>query len=662
MIGMDKITEEISHFIGIFHTSIEQARLRESYEDFAFRSQRGDVPSDLLPDRSFEAPYELLGYDPLLNYRPVAPIFPPLPIWNVEPRPIAEGPDADTREVNVSDQDIAQRAPMARMGGTLDVPPIDPVGSVANYLQQNIILSDNDVFSVGGHELTVSGTVPSAEALLEAAEAVVSLSPLSEIEAPGSSAEMIALIKAVAEALDVAASGDAGLVAAQATTLNGAYVNGELVEEAPRLEDYYSFAEEDDDAAEEPEDTDGPRVVTDGELPEASVTITMGDNVLINDAVVKSLWAGAKVTAVVGDHIEVNAIIQINAVWDADDLGAELASWAGDDLNEMFNIASFERTDDGGTTGPQAASDQFPTFWSVTEITGDLIVTNWIEQYVFMSDQDVGIVSASGGEATIVGGGNTGINHVSLAEIGFGYDLIVIGGSVYDASIIEQINVLFDSDRIDGVGGFGTNGSGSASSSGNLLWNEATIYNMGGADRFADLPADYLDAALSMANGDADLSPTILNDPAFAGLVGLRVLYISGDLINLQYIRQANILGDDDQIALAMDRLLPNADANFTVQTGGNVLINNAAILDLDAFGQTYVGGEHYSQETLIQAGFVSSHPDLGGQDPAFLANEAVLFLDDSMLDGDSGPEPGVYVPADHGQGQDDGLQAILAH
>ena len=53
------------------------------------------------------------------------------------------------------------------------------------------------------------------------------------------------------------------------------------------------------------------------------------------------------------------------------------------------------------------------------------------------------------------------------------YDLIIVGGNIYDANIIHQLNVLVDNDMIGAVEGFETNGEGSLSSAGNLLWNQA---------------------------------------------------------------------------------------------------------------------------------------------------------------------------------------------
>jgi hypothetical protein len=224
------------------------------------------------------------------------------------------------------------------------------------------------------------------------------------------------------------------------------------------------------------------------------------------------------------------------------------------------------------------------------------------------------------------------------------------------------MNVLFDNDLVGAVSGFQTTGMGSVSSSGNLLWNQAHIYNIGGSDRFDSLPQDYLDAAHALAAGGKNIPGGVLSDHAFAGLEGLRVLYVSGDLINLQYIKQTNILGDSDQIALAMDAVSPHADAEWSISTGSNALLNNAAIVDLDSFGKTYVGGEQYSQETLYQAELISHQPDFGGANPDALVNEAILFLDDSMLAPSDATQTGANPSAEYDTHPDDGVNTMLGH
>src|SRR5690606_31201470 len=130
-----------------------------------------------------------------------------------------------------------------------------------------------------------------------------------------------------------------------------------------------------------------------------------------------------------------------------------------------------------------------------------------------------------------------------------------------DANLLSQMNVLLDNDLIGAVAGFQTNGEGSVSTGGNLLWNQASITTLGGADRFSKLPEAYRQAGENLKNGKHDMPDGLLEDAAFAGIGALRVLYVTGDYLNLNYIKQTNILGDSDQVAAAMGRLArPDAD------------------------------------------------------------------------------------------------------
>ena len=212
-------------------------------------------------------------------------------------------------------------------------------------------------------------------------------------------------------------------------------------------------------------------------------------------------------------------------------------------------------------------------------------MVNWLEQFIFKTDDDIGVLSSSGVTTSVISGGNLGINQTSILELGFAYDLIIVGGSVYDANLIQQISVLFDNDVVGALPGFQTTGTGMASTGGNLLWNDAYI-DIGGADRFEALSNKYLALANDLADGGNSLSKGVLADDAFTGLEGLRVLYINGDLLNLQYIKQTSILGDSDQIALAMDQLKPHLDADWSLSTGGNALINHAVILIWNSLGK----------------------------------------------------------------------------
>ena len=422
--------------------------------------------------------------------------------------------------------------------------------------------------------------------------------------------------------------------------IEGIYVNGQPAAEMPKLDDYRHTRN--DAQTNEPE----PVHYVPGQGPvdfEASVKVEAGGNWLTNIAMLKSHWLSGLVTAVLGDHVEVNAITQVNVWSDCDSIGSSLNGWTldADNVSQAFNIASFQRIDPTEDShGSANNSGIFPKGWAVTEIKGDMIFLNWVEQLNFMTDNDIHILSSTGVKTIVTTGENTEFNDMSFTELGFHFDLIIVGGSIYDGNIIQQTNILLDDDLIGAVSGFSTTGTATMSVGGNLLWNQAIIINVGGADRFESLPDSYIESAANFKNGKWQLSDDVLNDSSFAGLEGLRVLYVGGSILDLQYAKQTNILGDSDQVALAMDAVgSGHPEADWEIETGSNALVNVAVIVDVDSTGTTYVGGDHYSDEILIQAELVSPNDSLGGQNPDVLVNEAVAFLGDDLA-GPDGGEP----------------------
>src|SRR5690606_765270 len=92
-------------------------------------------------------------------------------------------------------------------------------------------------------------------------------------------------------------------------------------------------------------------------------------------------------------------------------------------------------------------------------------------------------------------------------------------------------------------------------------------------------------------------------DVDFAGLPGISVLIVTGNIFDLHYIRQFNVLGDADQVAIAEAAVAGNGTANWQITTGSNALVNIASIVDIDTMGtNAYVGGDLYSDAVLIQA------------------------------------------------------------
>lgn len=661
---MDRITEAIAHFIGLFATIVEEARQRESYDAFtAAPSDNPEAPDLPVLSPDFFTSYEFLGYDPALVYKAPLPdwvSFHPWTFAGFEPPRIPEG--ELSRIVNTGYlPEFAASGVSHRI-----LPEIETLGSVANYLHQGISLSDNDYFGVGGHGLFFAASPISDAQLIALAGLAGRLSPIGELEIAGTAQELATFVTTASQLLqdtpeappeEMAAGTE--LTVEKSTTLEGTFLDGAKVEEAPKLEDHFTLEEEEEEETQESLPTSTTLSESGADI-DVSVKVDTGGNTIVNNAVLQNLWTGSTVTAVMGQHIELNAAIQINAWSDNDQLSPALGGWWHDTApSQAFNIATFDRfdTSDGSQSGQPAGA--FPQHWVIKEVSGDLMIVNWLQQFTYMTDNDVGILSSSGVTTRVSSGDNFAFNEVSIYELGFAYDLIIVGGNVYDANIIHQLNVLIDDDLVGTVSGFDTTGQGSISTSGNLLWNEAYIYNVGGADRFDPLPSHYRETGEKLAGGDQELSDGVLSDPAFAGFGPLRVLHITGDLINVQYVKQTTMLGDSDQVALAMHATDPHPEADWSVSTGGNALLNNAAIMDLDSLGKTYVGEGHYSNEILIQANIISTDPEVGFQDPDALVSEAVVFLDDDLQDAEEA-DYGYAGNFDPDHGHADGLQTMI--
>lgn len=631
---LDRASEDIVHFIGLFTIPTEQSWQRLSYDKGDAMALAAAAPAELPQvNTPFAAEFELKDYDPGFDYRSVGK--------NDYEFPVQLQQVSASCHVSLTvhfDDGFVQASSLSFVSGkvVLDgdvmLPDIPVPGSIANYVHQWTQLSDDDYFGVGAHGLKFTpAAVGDADvlAVLGSAEDLAFKTPDT---VPGNVTELKSFVdQFVDEASAYAAEPTEGqsLFVARDSVIEGNYLDGEKVEELPLLDDHFSF---DQITAAGPSAIGPPEpnvtLTEDGWQIDVRVDLDTGSNVLINNAVVKNVWTAADATIVVGNHVEVNAIAQVNAWSDTDSVSSELSGWnRGVTDTQAVNAASFERLDLMEETEVPDTGAGFPDQWVVKEISGNVMVVNWQQQLAFMSDNDIGILSSSGVTTSVQSGANVAYNDISIYELGFAYDLIVVGGDCYDVNIIRQMNILCDNDTIGTLPGFEAKGEASFATSGNLLWNEAQITTIGGANRLETLPDDYRDAADALAAGNLEPNGNLLSNPVFAGLGALSALYITGDLINVQYLSMTNILGDSDQIALAMDAIGPHPEADWTITTGNNTLINYAAILDLDSFGTTYVGGDQYSNEILIQADIISTTPDAFLQDPDALASEAVAFL-----------------------------------
>ncbi|SEO15946.1 hypothetical protein SAMN05216227_105411 [Pseudorhodobacter antarcticus] len=676
---LDKVTEMVAHMIGIFHTTIEEERMRDSYQKIA--AQRKAEP-DTGPLRetspTMKSPFQLEDFNPGVQYADQA--TPAAPVW-YGPFLLGVpqlGPMNYWQPAELLPRDIENNFTFSMVQGR-PILTLDPPGSVVTITYQSAYLSDNDLL-----RLSDTGTVfvdPSVfEAQLQGYQAIAQVisAPLSMVLPPlGASVHD----HAVALHDQISTVTDPGFTGAVVTVLHGSEAsgvveNGVVVEKATTLDDvmpaYFKAqtekAEADaNDALDAlPEWAADPFQGLQGAVgentlfdPEPGHAVVAGANLMVNQTSITFAWLDAPVIVVMGDVISLNIITQVNMLVEQGEytgLGSALGS-------ATYNSAAITLQSSMPAVGEGASAAQgpdgplsFPMNWAVTRIDGDLLNVNYVQQYSFVTDHDRADIAFTSAETYIALGDNTVINITSLLEIGYGYDMIIIGGHMITINQINQLNVLIDSDHVTYGGALPT----TFSAGDNLLFNGASI-SVTGLDSYQAMQGNFATAAQDLAVGGR-IDERVTHDGVFEGIDILRVLYISGDATTINMVDQTNILGDSDQVHLALDNFQTGAGAEITVTTGSNAVINLASISQFGVDSTVSVGGAVYSDALIYQAGFVDTDANpLGVAMPA-LAAEAVVFLADGMIGPDAPPDDmsiaPTAIPATHSP---DVMQSMLA-
>ncbi len=623
----DAANEIITHFIGLFELGTEAARLRLAHEEFVYRKALQDTPTDLMLVKvTVSAPFEPQDLPHSLRYAPSAqedaaardyfplqygaltpvqltvPMFSPR--WDA-PLPLQPWPESHV------------------------IYQIEPASSVAVVLYQGGRIIDLDVMNAedfGAPLVPLDQLNFQLAGLILDAEAA-QVMPMFGL--PGDEAALQTLASEIFDAAEQAQSPDFGPEGHAAMfrghEVSSLHENGATVDELSELDGALPAL----------------LVTPEGEVSEGPIEgvydVVTGGNTLVNEVALSTSWVVAPVMAVGGDAISLAAVTQLNIWNDTDQIfgaGGATHSIAAAATHAM-NLASvtLEATADPDAVA-DTASTQVPSSWIVTRIDGNQINFNWVHQSNFVLDHDIASITLQGRSSFIELGGNLTQNSALLTEMGHGYDLIFVGGSLINVSIIQQTNVMFDGDIVYLNDSFG----GALSSGENLLWNYASIHAVG-TKAFQPVTSDYQNALDQLRSGDDGPESGVLSDSLFAGLGTLRVLYIEGDLINLQYIEQTNVLGDADQVAFMANETLALAGEGASLTTGSNALMNIASIAEYGVDAQIYLGGDLYSDALLVQAEFISDDMILAGDAAhAPLASEAVVFLADGFLSDDEAP------------------------
>jgi hypothetical protein len=441
--------------------------------------------------------------------------------------------------------------------------------------------------------------------------------------------------------------------------------------------------------------------------------VVAGANTMVNQTDLFSNWLDAPVFIVLGDVLNFDAISQTNVIIDYDSPPAALTGQGGGStainaagIITKDNLVEEEPEDDpeegisdqdiDGSAGDlDAAADDTPDTeepapadaepvptgapanWVVTEVTGNVIQINWVNQTSFITDNDRAEISTTGSNTFVGLGENESVNSGNFWEIGFNYDLIVISGDLIDANLISQLNVMIDSDIVTATDALAagivaqvdaaTDGladdivtevdnavpqtteitseiasdevpqesvDGSVSMDDNLLFNSAEIVTQG-EDTTTDLMGEYQELAEDFLNDEMVVGDDILDNGVFDGAELLRVLFIDGDFQTINVVTQTNVLGDADQVHLAAGEFATALNEEIQVTTGSNIQANFATITDAGQSTEIHTGGETYSDALIHQADLVDTNAAPNGVNIHDLTSEAVAFLVDGMIEPD---------------------------
>ncbi|WP_026481526.1 hypothetical protein [Ahrensia sp. 13_GOM-1096m] len=642
----DRVSEAIAHFIGLFELLLEQERARDGHDEFSKQEEDAEIPMDLeFSQYDSKASHQLTDLEADVKYK--AP--------DHEIIELRQRLDVESVKFGSVSSDAMLGKKMFQMdqsnvfGGVSPLYLVPPIpGSIGLAVKQSNTLIDNDKILDSDIAFDYVDPITFENDLQHAALNAKAISALSSIKPPAfedAIAEIVDEARVLAAQIDTSSNPlNASIDVVQSDTFSGIYVNGEITDEAPELSQILSPPVE-NEVDSETDNTDN--------VP--SFDIRAGGNTSINEAVMIEAWIDAPVQMVRGDHVSLNIISQTNVLVDSDELDGVVSKVAQSDHSALVqNIAAFVTTSSAIPDAAAQVTASMPNDWSITVLEGNLILLNWLEQINYLVDNDVISTTASGSNVMMQTGNNLTLNSFSILELGYHYDLIIVGGDIYHANIINQINVLFDNDFVTTT--TANAGVGGIASGGNALWNVASIEQTGIDTTYA-LSQAMMDGISVINSGDMSFQQGMASFSEFAEISHLNVLYISGSLLDLQYIKQVNVVGDADQVAID----LSNSGIDWDVETGDNTLLNLAAIVEVGVNSSVYVGGDIYSDALLYQAELIIDEPVFVATDTSHLASEAVLFLSDDMVDDTGAPDSDTIVPTPAEAPQVDIMQTMLA-
>ncbi|WP_170368777.1 type I secretion protein [Ruegeria arenilitoris] len=649
--SLDSITETIAHFIGTFQLTMEQAILRQQYEEFTALRRLAEVEGLEDPIRIVvKADLDLKpkDYDPLPYRFPEPPADPQLPLPPAGPMlessiqigdPLAPGGFVPQSELPIS---VGPQFLMLQPQVVSDL-----IGSAVAYTFQTLVLRDNDTVGAGDFRDAAMLTAQ-AEAALDVAHSLHAMAvPSLAIPDYMTPEYLDTLVEQITTPMNGSVQG-VTVHQFQGEDAEGIIVNGQHVSEAPVWSDLLPAYHQPEEAEENLVSQSYPAEWNQSEGPESHEghTVVNGGNLAINEVALNVGWVDAPFIAVGGQAISLTMISQVALVSDVD--VGNTGSGAGTNVVQSAQIETEANPAPwlAGTSAVAGGAGQ-PSFLTVDWIHGDLVVANFLKQVINATDIDHIQTEISASSTMYAMGGNQMVNVADIVQLGNYYDLIMIGGDMISVDMLFQTLVLMDDDLVSG----GLAGPAGGANE-NLLMNQASVMT-NGLDLQEALEENMAEAMTLNEMNMAALEDALLNDPMFAGMEQMRVLKIDGNLLQVNIIEQVTMLADQDDIFLSGPH-----GASTEVVAGSNAMLNAANINKLGVDSVVMAGQGAYSELLLHQASLIDLPENEIG--PEF-ANEAIaILMEEAMTAGQavSGPTAPALTPEDLDANV--GMQSIL--
>ncbi|WP_417249260.1 hypothetical protein [Celeribacter sp.] len=640
---LDRNSEAIAHFIGHFDREIDALLTRLDYDKFSAQQKAEYEPGDLLNVKvNVSSPLSLTDMYPQVD----------MPIWfsSAPLSPMGVGiPHSEGFRAfgaDTSNQLYSSMSAWEYFGQGKMLFILPPENSWAAIVAQKNTLLDDDTLLLRPLDLPegiARDASPEAlDALLvnlaRAADALdrYASNPTEEPPVEALSGAHISRVTGDDDAFDTVADGGVLVLDGASLVSTPETLTDALDARLERLTDEEVLDEEPE--VNEGRAVSGESVTEHVEIssaaPATSVPqeISTGDNLLMNEAVWGGIAPDAGTFIVGGEYTSTVKISQINVESNTDLVMSDVAGQAEVAPSMSGNFAEISYSSNAPTAVVGANGQVYtgaPAGYALATLDGDLVFTSQIVQINLISDNDVITYEQVFHSVDISLGENMSVNSAVLNGFQFGYDVIMVGGDMFQSASISQTNILLDNDFV-----VAENGTlGSVLTGANLLWNEATI-SISGIDTVSEMTGDASRALDSLNSGDFD--PFRLD-----GLDGLngtqvaRVLAVEGDYVMSTTLTQINILSDSDLIQLFADDAA--AFSQFDLRTGDNILANTAKVNVMGLDSDIMASGGAYSDVVIFQAGMYDTDAaslDLGDTDMSGLATEAVAFLVDGMIDG----------------------------